>query len=581
MRWRIPILVLLFCQVLSLGAQQELEQRIQEAFQQGNLQEARRQAEEALQTPTMAAMALEWLGRIALQEKHPKDAASYFQDSSARGRSTPEMAKDWSIALMNLGRTQEACEILEKALIQIPTSTELRFRLASIYMSQGLPLKALPLLEETYQGGLRHAGVGILLAQARFVSGRDDLAVMLLESFYDGASSPDFLLQAGRILFEHALYLKALVPLEKAWKMKPGSYEIGMYLALSYYISGEYPECEAVLSGIKTGASPTIEYLILLGSVLARIGKWEEAGQTLTKALEMYPNQAGAYLNLGLYYLERGHKEKAMALIEKGAQLMSKGTKLLYSVASMEKCEGAVPPQEVKKQDTIRGEFYNDFGRALHDSGQNGSALAIYLLALENDNLNSHTYAEIGKLCWEFDQIEVARLFLMKGLELHPDSWELQYNMGLLYQSLSQLENAVQSYQKAIELEKEHVPSLHWVQLGTAQLSSPKLGEAKAERSFKKALETDPNSAQAHYQLGKLYLQQRDFVKAEQYLGKAISLDPSLVRAYYQYGIACIRNGKTEKGKEMLETFNRKRALRTTPGMSGMQNESMSEKILQ
>ena len=117
MRWRISSLVLLFCQVLSLSAQQEMEQRIQETFQQGNLQEARRQAEEALHTPTMAAMALEWLGRIALQEKHPKEAASHFQDSSAKGRSTPEMARDWSIALMNLGRTQEACELLEKALI--------------------------------------------------------------------------------------------------------------------------------------------------------------------------------------------------------------------------------------------------------------------------------------------------------------------------------------------------------------------------------------------------------------------------------------------------------------------------------
>ena len=107
------------------------------------------------------------------------------------------------------------------------------------------------------------------------------------------------------------------------------------------------------------------------------------------------------------------------------------------------------------------------------------------------------------------------------------------------------------------------------------------MGEAEAERSFKKALEIDPNSAQAHYQLGKLYLQQRDFVKAEQFLERALALDPALFRAYYQYGIACIRNGKTEKGKEMLETFNRKRALRTTPGMSGMQTESMSEKILQ
>jgi tetratricopeptide (TPR) repeat protein len=578
---RIPCLVFFFCQAFSLGAQQEWEPLIRETFQKGKLPEARLQAEEALHTPAMEAMALEWLGRIALQEKHPQEAVSYFQDASAKGRLTQEMVEDWSAALMSLGKDQEASRLLEKSLIQYPTSPELQFRLASIYMTQGSPLQALPLLEKTYQGGLRHAGVVIQLAQARFASGRDDKAVILLESFYDGVSNPETLFQAGRILFDHAQYLKALVPLEKAWKIKPGSYDIGMYLALSYYTSGMYSESDTVLSGIKISLSPTLDYLVLRGSALARLGKWEESGRNLTKALEMYPNQAGAYLNLGLYYLELGKKEKAMTLIEKGAQLMSKGTKLLYSIASMEKCEGLVPPQQIKKQDTMRGDFYNNFGRALHDSGQNGSALAIYLLALENDNQNAHAYAEIGRLCWEFDHIEIARLYLQKGLDLHPDSSELQFNMGLLFQSLSQLEKAVKCYQKAIELERDHVPSLHWVQLGTAQLSTPRLGEIEAERSFKKALEIDPNSAQAHYQLGKLYLQQRDFVKAEQFLEKALALDPSLVRAYYQYGIACIRNGKTEKGKEMLEIFNRKRALRATPGMSGMQTESMSEKILQ
>ena len=87
------------------------------------------------------------------------------------------------------------------------------------------------------------------------------------------------------------------------------------------------------------------------------IRKVGRGGTNLAKALEMYPNQAGAYLNLGLYYLERGQKEKAMALIEKGSQLMSKGTKLLYSVPSMEKCEGLVPPQEIKKQDAAGGDF--------------------------------------------------------------------------------------------------------------------------------------------------------------------------------------------------------------------------------
>jgi hypothetical protein len=128
---------------------------------------------------------------------------------------------------------------------------------------------------------VRHAGVVLQLAQARFIAGRDDQAVLLLESNYDSASTSNFLLEAGKMLFDHLLYLRAVVPLDKAWKMTPGSYDIGMYLALSHYISGQYPESDAVLSGIKIGASPTLEYLVLRGSVLARLEKWEEAGQSL------------------------------------------------------------------------------------------------------------------------------------------------------------------------------------------------------------------------------------------------------------------------------------------------------------
>jgi tetratricopeptide (TPR) repeat protein len=579
---RIAILVILWCPILSLNAaEQSWEQSAREAFQQGRLEEARSLAEGALSNPAAAALAQEWLGRIALQEKHPEEAISHFQMASAKGHFSLEMAREWSAALVNLGRSQEACELLEKSVTQNPASVELRYDLGTLYMSQGMPLKARPHLEEAYRGGLKHAGVVLQLTQARFLTGGDDQAVLLLESIYDSASSPDFLLQAGKILFDHVLYLKAAVPLERAWKQKPGSYEIGMYLALSYYISGRYQACETVLSDVKNGDMPTLEYLVLRGSVLARLDKWGEAEQNLEKALQLYPDQAGAYLNLGLFYLERNQKEKATTLIEKGAQMMSKGTKILYSIRSMEKCEGLVPPQKLTNQDTARGEFYNQFGRALHDSQQNGSSLAVYLLALEEDSHNEDSYAEIGKLCWEFDSYPVAESYLQKGLELHPDSWELYFNLGLIYQSLSQAEKAVQNYTKAIALEEPRVPSIHWVQLGTAQLSVPNLGESEAERSFRKALEIDPNSAQAYYQLGKLYMQQREFGKAEQYLEKAISLDPSLFRAYYQYGIACLRNGKTEKGKEMVETFNRKRVLRTMSGSVATQSESASEKILQ
>ena len=156
---RIATLILLLCPILLLKAQQDWEHSVREAFQQGRLQEARLLAEDALRNPTGAALAQEWLGRIALQEKHPEEAISHFQEASVKGHFSIEMARDWSSSLIDLGRIQEACDLLEKSITSDPTSMDFRYRLGVLYMIQAMPLKARPHLEEAYRGGLKHANV--------------------------------------------------------------------------------------------------------------------------------------------------------------------------------------------------------------------------------------------------------------------------------------------------------------------------------------------------------------------------------------------------------------------------------------
>jgi tetratricopeptide (TPR) repeat protein len=554
-----------------LGARQELDQ--------GQLELARRRAEDAVQNPVSAAAAYDLLGQIALRERRYEEAISNFDSARGKGRFTAEAARDWSTALANLGRYQEASELLESFISGEPSRSDLRYRLAGMYLAHGMPRKAWPHLEEAYRQGLRHAGVVLELAQARFAVGRDDQAVELLKSINETASSPDILLEAGKLLFDHVLYRQAQIPLEKAWQQEPYSYEAGMYLALSRYLTEQYAESADVLQAIRPGTLPSVDYLILRGSVFARLGRWEESRRELEKVINQAPDRAEGYLNLGLFFLERGQKQQSMEMLEKGSRMMVKGTKLIYSIQARKSCEGLAPPGPLQHRDSVRGQFYSQLAQALYASEHGNSALEVFLLALELDNLSSAAYAGIGKICWELDSFKVAQAFLERGLELNPGVSDLHFNLGLIYQSLGLNEDAVRCYKKAIELRGSETPALHWVQLGTAQLGSTKMGEQEAEASFLKALQIDPNSGEAHYQLGKVRFQQKDYTKAEEALERAVSLDPSLTKAYYHYGMACLRLGKTEKGKELLETFNGKRTLRAAAGQ-GMQAESISEKVL-
>src|SRR5262249_32252655 len=133
------------------------------------------------------------------------------------------------------------------------------------------------------------------------------------------------------------------------------------------------------------------------------------------------------------------------------------------------------------------------------------------------------------------------------------------FNLGLVFQSLSQHNDAIREYQKAIELRHPRALPLDWIQLGTAQQASGKSKEA--ETSFLTGLRLDPTLAQGHFELGKLYFQQASYDNADKSLQRAMQLDPRLLGAYYQYGLLCIRKSQPERGKAFLNTFHQKKEL--------------------
>ena len=138
----------------------------------------------------------------------------------------------------------------------------------------------------------------------------------------------------------------------------------------------------------------------------------------------------------------------------------------------------------------------------------------------------------------------------------------MHYYAGSLYEVLGHPGKALRSYEEATLLGGPESPARYFVRLGMAYRS---VGEpAKAESSFQKALARDPDSAEARYHLGKLYLLTRRFELAEESLEQAVRLAPSMQEAYYVYGLACIRNGKTERGRAILKSHRRKEEIRNS-----------------
>ena len=176
--------------------------RAQEALSRGDLDDARRAAELGLQSPSSGGAAHELLGYISYRQKKNEEAIAHFQAASRDGRSGLELTKNWSAALLALGRHLEGRELLEKALAQDSSQTDLRYRLAGSYSTEGKWKEAWPHWEMVYGQGLRHSGVVLQLARARFAAGQDVEAVELLNGFVASTAAMDPLFEAGKLLFE-------------------------------------------------------------------------------------------------------------------------------------------------------------------------------------------------------------------------------------------------------------------------------------------------------------------------------------------------------------------------------------------
>jgi len=559
------VVSLIVVAVLSGAAEEKTtdwERQARSMLVSGDVKGARALAEPRLNDAGSAGTANLVLGLADLRQQQYSEAVAHFQSAKKLGIQQEELFERWSFALQGLGRAADACQILEEQVLRDSSLSGLRSRLVDLYLGLGRFKEALPHLEEIYQQGARNAGVTFQLASARFAAGQDYRAVELVEPLIGPTSSPNLLLQVGKLYFRNLLYRQALDPLERAWERSKPSYETGMYLALTHYQLGQYSSCVLILEQLKRDTTEAVEYHILKGSALARLGAWDKARSELEHAVTLADGRADGYLNLGLFWMERGEAQKAWDFLEKGSWLMTSGTKVIYTLGTRKNCDGLAPPKTREPGKKHRAEFFAKLAESFHKTHHWISALELFRAALKEDPTLEAPYGQIGLICQELGSPEVGASFLQRGIELHPGAPGLRFYFGTVLSALGRHEEALSNFQKALELDGPNPPARHWLFLGIAQAAGQRENQEMAKRSFQRAIETDPQLALAHYEMGKWHLKEQNFELAEKSLQRAIELDPHLLGAYYQYGIACTRNGKIQKGQELMAAFQKKKALR-------------------
>ncbi|HUV60212.1 MAG TPA: tetratricopeptide repeat protein [Desulfatiglandales bacterium] len=161
-----------------------------------------------------------------------------------------------------------------------------------------------------------------------------------------------------------------------------------------------------------------------MGSKLFKEGNYEEAIKYFKKIIDISPNMAMAYYNLGLSYLRTGNIEEALSSLKRALELKPD---MVITYFALGECY-------VQKEmfDEAIGSFKN-------------------ATAIEPDN--PRIYFNIGLIYSRNNQIDEALAAFKEAEKLDPNFSSNQYQLGLLYLRKGDFEKATSCFEKFLELE--------------------------------------------------------------------------------------------------------------------------------
>jgi Flp pilus assembly protein TadD len=196
------------------------------------------------------------------------------------------------------------------------------FQKAKATALEGRVPEAIALYREivaTYPGHVRaRNNLGVLLDQ----NGSHEAA---LEHFYAAVSlepeNPELLTNFGAALASSGQYGEAEAQLRKAARLDPGSLDVRANLGILHFRRGLYAECEEELRWVCDHDKEHALAHFYRGEALNRLGRVDEALETLERAVVLQPGKARIYYLLGILYDRKNLPREAAPMYRRAREL--------------------------------------------------------------------------------------------------------------------------------------------------------------------------------------------------------------------------------------------------------------------
>src|SRR5438094_111102 len=269
--------------------------------------------------------------------------------------------------------------------------------------------------------------------------------------------------------------------------------------SLESYMKGDY---QGAFDALK-GAPPDItdpRFFAYRASLLLGVGRVDEAGPDLDRALKLNPNYSDALALQSIVAVVQNDKERALGLANKAVAADPKSaaalTALSYAQQANFDLEGA--------RDSLEQ-------------------------AVQADPNNALAWARLAEIHMSFAELDKALEAAQKAVSLDPNLSRTQMVLGFAYLTRVNTIESKRSFERAIELDQ--ADSLSRLGLGLARIREGDLVEGR--REIEVAASLDPNNSIIRSYLGKAYYEEKRTELADRDYATAKELDPKDPTAYF------------------------------------------------
>jgi tetratricopeptide (TPR) repeat protein len=163
----------------------------------------------------------------------------------------------------------------------------------------------------------------------------------------------------------------------------------------------------------------------------------------------------------------------------------------------------------------------------------------------------------LARLDYDARNYSAAIARLQTVIQLDPKMMRAYDTRGLCQDYLGHFDEAIKSYDTAVELNRSQAKPSPWphVDLAVSLVSVNRLPEA--EKNLREALRYDDHLPQVHYQLGRVLEMRGDLQSAVGELKQAVELDPSYPEPHFLLGRIYHRLGEEDLGQNEVATYER------------------------